>query len=358
MKLMFCGDLVPCDKTEQRFIDKDLDTFADVIPLLQSADRVFANLECALTVSENRIKKFGPNLKAAPECAETFKLAGITDVVLANNHIFDFGEEGLRETLSVLDKVGIPYTGIGENSEDCRKPYFVEKEGKKVAIVNVCEHEYSYATPDRVGANPFDPFLTMQDVRAAKAQADFVIVIYHGAKEHCRYPSPRIRNLCHELAHNGADAVLLQHSHCIGCYENYQGCHIVYGQGNFHFAKPAPFESWWTGLVVEIRVGDRLEIDFHPMETDEMGIWLAKGEAYDKIMQPFYARNKELLSGEWLNGWKAFCETVKEKYSSALVGLGPDADEKKNQLFSHYLDCEAHTDVWRELFPTWNGTNK
>jgi hypothetical protein len=110
--------------------------------------------------------------------------------------------------------------------------------------------------------------------------------------------------------------------------------------------------------VVEIRVGDTLEIDFHPMEVDEMGICLAKGEAYDKIMQPFYARNKELLSGEWLNGWKAFCETVKEKYSNALVGLGPDADEKKNQLFSHYLDCEAHTDVWRELFPTWNGTNK
>ena len=84
----------------------------------------------------------------------------------------------------------------------------------------------------------------------------------------------------------------------------------------------------------------------------------AEGEAYDKIMQPFYARNQELLNGEWIKGWRAFCESVKEKYSNALVGLGPDADEKKNQLFSHYLDCEAHTDVWRELFPTWNGTNK
>ncbi len=358
MKLMFCGDFVPTKITEQRFINKDMGTFGDVVPLLKSADRVFVNLECALTNSENRIKKFGPCLKGAPECADILPLAGITDAALANNHAFDFGEVGMRDTLANLDRVGIPYTGVGENDEDSRKLYFVEQDGKKIAIVNVCEHEYSYATPSRIGTNPFDPFLTMQDVRAAKKQADFVIVIYHGAKEHCRYPSPRVRNLCHELAHNGADAVLLQHSHCIGCYENYEGCHIVYGQGNFHFCMNVPMESWWSGLVVEIRVEDKLEIDFHPIECSEEGIWLAKGEAYDKIMQPFYARNQELLNGEWIKGWRAFCESVKEKYAAVIVGLGPDAEEGKNQRFAHYLDCEAHTDVWREIFPTWNSTNK
>ena len=68
--------------------------------------------------------------------------------------------------------------------------------------------------------------------------------------------------------------------------------------------------------MVEIRVEDKLEIDFHPVEASEEGICLAKGEAYDKIMQPFYARNQELLNGEWVKGWRAFCESVKERYSS------------------------------------------
>ena len=39
------------------------------------------------------------------------------------------------------------------------------------------------------------------------------------------------------MAENGADVVICQHSHCIGCYEEYQGCYILYGQGNFHFAR-------------------------------------------------------------------------------------------------------------------------
>lgn len=358
MRFVFGGDLVPRTKSEQRFIEKDVGTFGDVAPFMQGADRVFVNLECALTVSENAIPKFGPNLKAAPECADTLKLAGVTDVLLSNNHTFDYGIEGLKETVKNLDRVGLPYTGIGENDVDSRRPYFIDQDGKKIAIINVCEHEYTYALPNRMGANPFDPFLTMQDVRFAKKQADYVIVVYHGAKEHCRYPSPRVRNLCHELAHNGADVVLLQHSHCIGCYECYEGCHILYGQGNFHFCDYLKTEGWNSGLVVELDISDKIAIKFHPIILGESGIWFAKGKEYDEIMNPFYKRNEELLNGKWLDGWKAFCKTEEKWYMDALVGLGPDADDRTKQLFTHYLDCEAHTDVWREIFPSWNLTNK
>ena len=66
-----------------------------------------------------------------------------------------------------------------------------------------------------------------------------------------------------------------------------------------------------------------------------------------------------LLNGKWKDGWRDFCESMREQYTNALVNaFKPDATENEKGVFGHYLDCEAHTDVWRELFPTANMTNE
>ncbi|MBO7761282.1 MAG: CapA family protein [Clostridia bacterium] len=220
MKIVLGADLVPFKESEKLFVNGDIEKlFGDVLPILKGADRLIVNLECALTTFDGAITKCGPNLKADPACADTLVKLGVTDVMLSNNHTFDFGTVGLRDTMKHLDRVGLPYTGVGENDTDSRKIYYFEQGGKKFGIVNVCEHEYSYALPNRLGTNPYDPYLTMHDIREAKKNADIVIVIYHGGKEYCRYPSPRLRLLCHEMVECGADVVLTQHIHCIGCYE-------------------------------------------------------------------------------------------------------------------------------------------
>ena len=102
----------------------------------------------------------------------------------------------------------------------------------------MCEHEYSYALKDRMGTNPYSPFDTMRDIKKAKENADYVVVIYHGGKEISRYPSPRLLEHCREMVLSGASVVLTQHSHCIGCYEEYEGGHILYGQGNLNYFSP------------------------------------------------------------------------------------------------------------------------
>jgi poly-gamma-glutamate synthesis protein (capsule biosynthesis protein) len=290
----------------------------------------------------------------------TLKKLGVTDVALANNHVFDFGLEGMRDTQKALEDAGLPYFGIGENDTDSRKPYFIEGEGKKIAIINVCEHEYTYALPNRPGANPFDPFLTMQDIRAAKAVSDFVIVIYHGGKEYSGYPSPRLLNLCREMVYCGADAVLTQHSHCIGCYEIFEGAPILYGQGNFNFSyapeKRQP-DNWYTALLVGLNITDKVEIEFYPLYDTGYGCDLAEGEKAEEIMADFASRNAELADGRWYEGWQKFCHWKGlPPYRAAALGLSEDPN--KEELFAHFLDCEAHTDVWRELFKTWNHTNE
>ena len=211
-----------------------------------------------------------------------------------------------------------------------------------------------------MGSRPYDEYDTMEDIREAKKNHDRVIVLYHGGKEHCRYPSPRLRKLCRAMARNGADVVLCQHSHCIGAYEQYENCHILYGQGNFHFVRPdIERDSWHTSLAVEYDTLSH-EISFVPVkEVGESGIGLAHGAEKDAIMTAFAARNQQLQNGEWKQGWHDFCQEKKDIYIKAIErACLADSTERENSRFAHYLDCEAHTDVWRELFPTYNLTNE
>lgn len=360
MKLLIGADTVPTSVTNDLFVKGDVKTlFGDICNLTKEADRVIINLECALTRHEGKIKKFGPNIKCDPECTNALVNLGVTDVCLSNNHVFDYGIKGLRDTMQALDDAGLTYTGIGENDTDSRKAYYIEHDGKKIGIINVCEHEYTYALPNRIGANPFDPFLTMQDIRECKKNADYVICIYHGGKEYCRYPSPRLYNLAHEMVLCGADVVLAQHSHCIGCYEQFEGGHIVYGQGNFNFVFEGyncP-ECWFTSLLVELDIDDGIKIKFHPIVATEQGCDLARGAKAAEIMSEFEARNEELKNGKWRDGWHAFCTDPERKYYHDRI-VNACTTEEELHLFAHYLDCEAHTDVWRELYPTWNTTNE
>ena len=359
MKTLLLGDVCPTDMTKEYFAKQDVTTlFGDTVSLFQGKDFVFVNLECALTAHEGAIKKIGPSLKAPRETAEVLKTLGVDLCGLSNNHVFDYGVKGAKDTMDVLRESGIDYTGFGNDYEDSRKNYTVEHDGERICIIAVCEHEYSYALEDRMGSRPFDEYHTIEDIRAAKQTHDKVIVIYHGGKEFCRYPSPRLHRVCHAMARNGADVVLCQHSHCVGAYEQYNGCHILYGQGNFHFVKSHPLACWHSALAVEYDSSAH-SIRFVPLVAGEKGIMLAKGEQEQEIMGAFAERNHTLTTGAWKDGWHAFCEDNRERYVKAISrACLPDSTERENTVFSHFLDCEAHTDVWRELFPSDNLTNE
>ncbi len=360
MEMLLLGDICHKDKNREFFEKCDLDVlFNDTLPHFEGNDFCFVNLECAVTESDNAIKKYGPNLKVCQGVVDVMKKIGVSLCGLSNNHIFDFGIEGVTDTMRALDKAGIAYTGFGQNYEDSRKNYVVDKNGEKVAFITVCEHEYSYALSGRMGSRPFDAFETMADIRAAKKDAGKVIVLYHGGKEMCQYPSPRLVKACREMANNGADVILCQHTHCIGCYENYNGSHILYGQGNFHFINFIDMpEIWDYSLMVKY---DTLtnKIEFIPTANTEYGIELAKGETKEKIMNSFQKRNESLRDGSWQDGWRLFCEENAQNYiNAASKGVGDTAEERGNTVFAHYLDCEAHTDVWRELYKTANHRNE
>ena len=361
MKTLFVGDICPTNYTKEAFACADMSKlFGNTLSLFENKDFVFANLECAITESENKIKKFGPNLKAPRATADVLKNLGVTVAGISNNHVFDFGKEGAVDTLKALAEVGVDYTGFGDNYEDSKKNYVFEKDGEKICIIAVCEHEYSYALEDRMGSRPFDVFETLEDIRAAKAKYDRVIVAYHGGKEQCHYPSPRLVRACRAMARAGADLILGQHSHCIGTYELYEGAHILYGQGNFHFVSTCKWDNWNTGLAVcyDTKTGD---IEFIPVKQREdlSGISLVEGDEKAAVLNKFKTLADTMKNGTWKDGWHDFCMEVKDGYLNNINrACREDSTGRENAIFAHNLDCEAHHDVITELFPTYNATNE
>ncbi len=310
-----------------------------------------------MTDSERAIRKFGPNLKGPVQTAKTLRDAGVTDCTLANNHILDFGVGGLHDTQRLLDEAGIAWFGVGEQAEEAKKPYYIEADGKKIAILAFNEHEYTYALENQAGAAPFDPFDAMTRIVEVKKTADYLIVLYHGGKEQCEYPSPRLREACRTMVKLGADIVLCQHSHVIGCAETHEGGTIVYGQGNFHFVYDPCSPGWARGLMVEVDVGEKLALRYIPVVSGTQGIDLADEAEAQEIMDGFDARSQMLKDGRWLEGWQRYVRENSEVYLNCVKNA-LSGEDKTRELMAHYLDCEAHLDMLRELFKTWHMTRR
>ncbi len=356
MKILFGSDVSVKKDTKciEYFAEQNEKAiFTDVLDVIKEADETIVNLECAITESENKIKKGGPNIKAPFGTAETLKKAGINYVGISNNHVYDFGRPGLIDTVKELEKNDIKYTGIGKDVIDARKDLIIEKDGKKIAIIAVCEHEYSYALEDREGCREYDPYDTNDDIVDAKKNADFVVVMYHGGKEHCRYPSPRLLKACRSMVKHGADLVLCQHTHCIGCYEEFMGGYIVYGQGNFIFVEGGePDELWDFALLVKAEFTDKVSVDFIPVRVNgDEGITLCKGEEKERILREFKERSNSIKDGTWIDGWREFCHSPTCRWYKFLP------KEIENRVIV-MKECEAHSDVWCELYKTHHFYNE
>ncbi len=246
MNIIIAGDFfISDDYANKKLIDQS------VIDLFQQADYRIVNLESPITANDpkNKILKTGPHLHSSEDTAIPYlKQLHIDMATLANNHILDYGEQGLISTFRALDKNNIYRVGAGTNLIEASQPFTIEKEGLKIAILNFCENEWSIAQKNKPGANPLDIVSNFYQLNKAKSKADHVIVIIHGGHEHFQLPSPRMINLYRYFIDSGASAVIGHHTHCFSGFEIYKDSPIYYGLGNFIFTshykeKPTFFEG-------------------------------------------------------------------------------------------------------------------
>jgi len=233
--------------------------FKDIKPVIEQASYAIVNLEAPIVEGKGMpIAKSGPNLRCTEKVIDAIRFAGFRGVTLANNHFYDYGEEGALTTMHKLRENKIDYVGAGRNSEDAAKILYVKISAKKVSIINCCEHEYSIATKDHVGSNALNPVSLYYAIKEAKEKSDYVLVVVHGGIEHYQLPTPRMKETYRFAIDCGADVVVNHHQHCYSGYEVYKGNPIFYGLGNFCFdRKGKRNDKWNKGYMVKINIDDQ-----------------------------------------------------------------------------------------------------
>lgn len=244
-----------------------------IINFFKSFDYRIVNLEAPITsnLTRNKINKTGPHLRMSPKTINPFlKELKIDAVTMANNHIMDYGERGLFDTIEHLDKMKIKHLGAGINLKEASKPLTIFFDKKKVAVLNFCENEWSIAQNNCCGSNPMDLIENAKQINEANESHDTVIVIIHGGHEYFKLPSPRMQKQYRFYADQGANLIVGHHTHCIGGYENYNGISIYYSLGNYLFTKNNICEHWYNGFILDVDLRyDQISSEIIPINQEK-----------------------------------------------------------------------------------------
>lgn len=190
----------------------------NVVPVLSQDDLTIGNFEGTLTYSENRADKTYA-FKGYPDFANILVDGSVEAVTLANNHTYDYGDEGYVDTVNNLNAAGITNFDINRNA-------IYEVDDVKIGLVGLKAWSNSTYYEDLLLKN-------IEDVKTKGA--DIIIVSFHWGNEGDNYPTDYQQKLGHLAIDNGADLVLGHHSHVLQGIEHYKGKSIVYSLANFCF---------------------------------------------------------------------------------------------------------------------------
>jgi poly-gamma-glutamate synthesis protein (capsule biosynthesis protein) len=254
--LAFAGDVHFTGRTLKLLADPAT-AFGPISAVLESPDFTAVNLETAVT-SEGTPQPKTYHFRAPAAAFTALRDAGIDLVTMANNHVLDYGQAGLADTLAAAKAARFPYVGIGTNAAAAWAPYIVTIKGVKIAIIGVsqvAELAPSWvATDARPGeANSIDLSRTLAAVRSARRQASVVIVFMHWGTEGESCPDPNQLTLARQLSAAGASIIVGAHAHMLQGSGWLGHTFVAYGMGNF---------LWWENSYSTAT--GVLELTLHP----------------------------------------------------------------------------------------------
>lgn len=374
INLLITGDVhlgsIPNIQTKNA-VDK-LELFGGFIPLINKADFTITNLESPATNGKNRIVKTGPYLKSSEESLKILSEAKIDLLTLANNHIMDYGLEGLKSTLETCDKLNLKYVGAGLSIEQTRNPFRISIKGKIISIINIAENEFSTIGINNYGANAMDPINNSYDIQKAKEISDFVFVIVHGGREHYSLPSPNFKKMLRFFAVCGADAVIAHHTHCVSGYEVFKDVPIFYGLGNFLFYKTRnPKKPLWNaGLAVKLIIKDNNKLDFElfpyfQCRNNTISINLMTGADKKDFLEYLSELNDVIGNDKLLNNqWDEYVQNQRQGYLSLffvknkwlrklvnrkIIPISFFRNKKHETFLVNLIRCETHSEILMDV---------
>ena len=281
--------------------------FQNVKSIFEGDDLTVASLESTLTLSDTRQDR-DRALRADPSYADILTQGGIDATDVANDHIYDYGNEGYVDTLANLDNAGIGRFGFDNvlttQVSGTALPNaaihssMVEQDGISIGLVGVwqdSEQDYESMALDSVN-----------ELQEQKAQ--IIVVMIHWSSEDPSIPDDGQISLAHSLINAGADLIIGIQPQAMQGIECYQGKYIVYSLGSFLSGDTAPesmdtmiFQQTFTVANGEAQSDAPFEIIPCSISTDATANTYcptpASGDDADRILDEIYALSDQLDGG-------------------------------------------------------------
>lgn len=356
---LFVGGDVVNTLSDSSFIDEDLMT------IIRKQDLSICNFEAPISTDNNASSKAGPSISQKEVTLSILKEAGFDLLLLANNHMFDFGQFGLRETILRAKEIGLLTVGAGMDFKQAYEPITVRIKGFKIAVINACESQYGALDENSFDTSPGYAWLNHREIDNSilklRGQVDFIIVCAHAGLEHYQIPLLQWKKRYKELCDLGADCILGSHPHIPQGYEIYNGNPIFYSLGNFYFDTPQfrsarnetfslvlrlskkqiDFEIIYHGIQDgRVRLFDKNEVSFDMEElnrliSDERAIEAMYLDAYDNITSKMIAS----VYSSYLSN-----DTIKDRLKKTILKFVNTTKYKKRRalLLQHMLKNETY----------------
>lgn len=335
-RILFAGDLF----YDFGFIPDDIETLADWIQ--KNNLTTVLNLESPIGKGMGAAtKKRGPNLASSPMVVEVLKKLNVAGVCLANNHMMDYGEAALSNTIYLLETSGIAHTGAGQTIDEALTPMFISANNKRASILNFGwdVEETVYAEDGVAGCAPRDSEVVLSAISEAKEKSDFVVVNMHWGFEYNRLPMPYDIDLAHRAIDAGADLIIGHHPHCVQPKEIYKGKTIYYSLGNFYFSsRRSRYTKKFDELVPnQSDYGCMVLFDMATGNCEECLICYDHDKDYSSIMQVDELILED-ISGVNLNSEEYIRQARKRKVNvNPILGCDVNKNEKMiRKLFTMY----------------------
>lgn len=232
-KLFVCGDVVNYQNKDGIVCDPDLEA------IVKSADYSICNFEAPIIGFGTPQPKSGPHLAQPASTITGLKQQGFDLLLLANNHMFDYGTEGIVATLNAAHLANIETLGADVDENSAYTPLIKKIGDITVGIVNACEAQFGvidhFQREEKAGYAWINHPKIDTAVIALKKECDFVIVCAHAGLENYSIPQKEWRVRYKHLCDLGADVVIGSHPHVPQGYEEHNESLIFYSLGNFYF---------------------------------------------------------------------------------------------------------------------------
>jgi hypothetical protein len=290
--LHFAGDFLPAGHYEAAAGDSPAVAFCN-FPLFLNDEFTVVNQECPIT--DRGVKTPKPyNFRMRPDYARVYPQAGIELVNLANNHIYDYGDEGLFDTISYLDSIGVMHIGAGRTASEARKPSVASLKGHRVGFLGYYGGgEAPVAGRSTAGVAPRNLDVIHRDLDRLRRvdSVDFAVVTLHWGTEKAEEPDSGQQLFARDIIDAGADLVVGHHPHVLQGIEKYHKGVIAYSLGNFIFGGNS--RDSYDSAVLELRLSDEgAQYKVIPVGVRNWRLRLLEGPEKDAVIKSVSDRSR------------------------------------------------------------------